>query len=62
LQVIHLLRVRQLAAMYGLDFEPGSRYTNAGDITTVLHVKAIWVVAALSAVVLSLVIPGRKPR
>ena len=62
LPVIHLLQVRKLAARYGLDFEPGSRYFNAGDVTTVLKVETIWVVAALSAVLLCIVAPERKQR
>jgi poly-gamma-glutamate system protein len=60
LQVIHLLQVRQLAATYGLDFEPGSRYTDTGSITTVSRVSPMWILAGLSAIIVSMVIPGKR--
>jgi poly-gamma-glutamate system protein len=60
LQVIHLLQVRRLASMYGLDFEPGSRYTDAGSITTVSRVSPMWILAGLSAIIVSMVIPGKR--
>jgi poly-gamma-glutamate system protein len=62
LQVIHLLQVRQLAAMYGLDFEPGSRYTEAGNITMVSRVSPMWILAALSAIIVSMVLTGKRQR
>jgi poly-gamma-glutamate system protein len=60
LPVIHLLQVRRLAAFYGLDFEPGSRYADAGGVTTVTHVRPAWVVAALCAVAALTVISRRR--
>jgi poly-gamma-glutamate system protein len=62
LRVIHLLQVRQLAAMYGLDFEPGSRYTNTDSITTVLQIRPMWILAALSAIIVSMVFPEKRQR
>jgi poly-gamma-glutamate system protein len=62
LQVIHLLQVRQLAATYGLDFEPGSRYTDTGNITTVLQVHPMWILAAISAIIVSMIIPGKRQK
>lgn len=59
LPVIHLLNVRGLAALYGLDFEPGGRYRNAGSITTVARPRRGWIVAALAVVVLALAGPRR---
>jgi poly-gamma-glutamate system protein len=60
LQVIHLLQVRKLASMYGLDFEPGSRYTNAGSITTVSRVSPTWILAGLSAIIVSMVVKRKR--
>jgi len=59
LPVIHLLGIRGLAALYGLDFEPGGRYRNTGTITKVVQPRVAWIVAALAAVVASLVVSGR---
>jgi poly-gamma-glutamate system protein len=59
-QVIHLLQVRRLAAMYGLDFDPGSRYTNAGSITTVSRVSPMWILAGICAIMVSIVIQRKR--
>jgi poly-gamma-glutamate system protein len=59
-EVIHLLQIRKLASMYGLDFEPGSRYNNADSITTVVQVRPIWILAAISAIIVSIVIPEKR--
>jgi poly-gamma-glutamate system protein len=59
--VIHFLQVRRLAAKYGLDPEPGSRYTDNGNITTVMHVRSRWVFVAISVIIVSMVISGRRP-
>jgi poly-gamma-glutamate system protein len=58
--VIHLLQLRRLTALYGLDFEPGSRYMNSADLTSVVRVRNEWVLTALSAILLSLVLRARK--
>jgi poly-gamma-glutamate system protein len=59
--VIHLLQLRQLAALYGLDLEPGSRYTNKANITMTVRVSETWVFAALSAILICVVMPKRRP-
>jgi poly-gamma-glutamate system protein len=58
--VIHLLRVRELAARYGLDFEPGGRYRNSGNIATLVQVHNKWILLALAVIVVSLTIPGKR--
>jgi poly-gamma-glutamate system protein len=58
--VIHLLQVRKLAAMYGLDFEPGSRYSDADSITKVSQVSPMWILAGLSAIIVSMAIQRKR--
>jgi poly-gamma-glutamate system protein len=62
LPVIHLLQIRNLAARYGLDLEPGGRYMNSANITSVVRVQDKWVLTALSAITLSLVCWARRVR
>ena len=45
-----------------LDFEPGSRYTVTGNINTVLQVHHMWILAAISAIIVSIIIPGKRQK
>ncbi|MCP4574003.1 MAG: poly-gamma-glutamate system protein [bacterium] len=56
---IHLLSVRRLAAWHGLDYEPGACYNDNGVLTTRLRPQKPWILAALTAILLPLVVAGR---
>jgi poly-gamma-glutamate system protein len=58
--VIHLLQLRRLASLYGLDFEPGSRYSDNADVTAVTRVRSLWILVALSAIIVSLAFHGKR--
>jgi poly-gamma-glutamate system protein len=58
--VVHLLQIRKLAALYGLDFEPGTRYIDNESVLTTMRVRVEWVLAALSVIIVSMVIPGKR--
>jgi poly-gamma-glutamate system protein len=60
IKVIHLLQVRRLASMYGLDFEPGALYRNAGSIATARKPHVVWILAAISGIIVSMLIPGKR--
>jgi poly-gamma-glutamate system protein len=60
LPVIHLLDIRRLAVRYGLDFEPGSRYRNSADVTTIVRIGGRWIVAALCAIIITMTLPWRR--
>jgi poly-gamma-glutamate system protein len=58
--IMHLLDIRSLAARYGLDYEPGGGYADAGDLAEIREPRRAGVMLALTAVVLVLTVPGRK--
>ena len=60
--VIHLLSVRRLAALRGLDYEPGNRYNDIEDSATRWQPRKPGVLAALAAILVSLVVVGRTRR
>lgn len=59
--VIHLLQIRQLASLYGLDPEPGGRPAGFGDVTLVTRLQSGWILAALSVIIVSLATFGKRP-
>jgi poly-gamma-glutamate system protein len=58
--VIHMLRLRGLASRYGLDFEPGGRYSNSAGVTTLTKLHKSWILAALSVIIVSTAILGKR--
>ena len=59
--VIHLLQIRRLASLYGLDPEPGEHSADLADVTTLTRMRNSWILAALSVILVSLVILGKRP-
>lgn len=57
--VIHLLQIRQLAALYGLEPEPGGRPADPAVVTGLTRVRIGWVLTALSVIIVSLVFLGK---
>ena len=57
--VIHLLSIRRLAALNGLDTEPGIGYNDNGPPTTRVRPRKPWILAVLAVVMFPLVLPGR---
>jgi poly-gamma-glutamate system protein len=58
--VIHLLQIRQLASLYGLDPEPGGRPAGPGDVTLLTRLRSSWILAALSVIIVSLLTFGKR--
>jgi poly-gamma-glutamate system protein len=58
--VIHLLRIRELAAKYGLDSDPGALYSDVSGITTITRVSRSWIIAALSVIIGLVAVSGKR--
>jgi poly-gamma-glutamate system protein len=59
--VIHLLQIRRLASLYGLDPEPGGHPAYHANVTMLTRIHGAWILAAFSVILVSLLIFGKKP-
>ncbi len=59
--VIHLLQIRRLASLYGLDPEPGGHPAYHANVTMLTRIRGAWILAALSVILVSLLIFGKRP-
>lgn len=58
--VIHLLQIRRLASLYGLDPEPGQRPASRENVIMRTRLRRSWILAAASVILVSLGIVGRR--